>query len=67
MPDEGFADDGAMARWVLDCMFLIERHETCEFLTLDGVAVFWPHHQDEGDPYEIVERWDELKTQETQT
>lgn len=56
MPDGGFADDRELARWVLNSLFLAERHETCEFFTLDGVAVFWPHHQDEGDPYEIVER-----------
>ena len=55
-PADGFTDDRDAARWVLDCILLAEQHEACEFLTLDGVAVFWPHHQDEGSPYEIVER-----------
>lgn len=58
IPAGGFVDDRAMARWVRDCLLLAERHETCEFLTLDGHAPFFPHHQGEGDPYELVERWD---------
>lgn len=43
--------------WLLDRLLLVERHEACEFLEVDGVRPFWPNHQDEGDPYELVERW----------
>ncbi len=44
-------------RWLLGRLALVEAHETAEFLRLDGFAPFWPHHQDEGSPYEHVERW----------
>lgn len=46
------------ARWVLDCLLLAEQHETCEFLQVDGQRPFWPNHEDEGSPYERVERWE---------
>ncbi len=58
MPDGGFADDRELARWVFDCLLLCEQHETGEFFALDGFKAFFPHHQDEGSPYEIVERLD---------
>jgi hypothetical protein len=58
MPAGGFADDRQAARWVLDKLLLCEQHETCEFFTVDGDAPFMPHHQDEGSPYELVERWE---------
>lgn len=45
-------------RWVRDCLLLAERHEACEFLAIDGFRPFFPHHQDEGSPYELVERWE---------
>lgn len=45
------------ARWVRDRLHDVEAHETCEFLTINGHAPFFPHHQDEGSPYEPVERW----------
>lgn len=47
-----------LCRWVRDRLVQIERHETCEALSFAGVRPFWPHHQDEGSPYEDVERWD---------
>ena len=47
-----------LARWVLDRLLLVEQHEACEFLRLDGFAPFYPHHQDDGSPYEFVERWE---------
>ena len=34
----------------------IERHEASEFLAFAGTRPFWPHHQDEGSPYEPVDR-----------
>ena len=49
-------ESGDLGRWVLDCLLLAERHEACEFLELDGVRRFWPHHQDEGSPYDLVDR-----------
>lgn len=45
-------------RWVLACLLQAERHEACEFLEFDGFRPFFPNHQDEGDPYEHVERWE---------
>ena len=47
-----------LCRWVFACLVLVERHETGEFLTVDGFAPFMPHHQGRGDPYEHVERWE---------
>jgi hypothetical protein len=44
--------------WVRDRLTDCERHETCEFLTVDGFAPFMPNHQDEGSPYEPVDRWE---------
>lgn len=58
IPADGFTSDREAARWVLERLLLAEQHETCEFFTVDGVAPFFPHHQDEGSPYELVERWD---------
>ncbi len=46
------------ARWTLDRILQAERHETCEFFMLAGHRPFFPHHQDEGSPYEHVERWE---------
>ena len=59
LPVGGFSSDREEARWVFDCLLLAERHETGEFLKVDGFAPFWPHHADEGDPYDIVDRWDD--------
>lgn len=46
------------ARWVFECLLKAETHELGEFLAVDGLRPFFPHHQDEGDPYERVERWE---------
>lgn len=46
------------ARWVLGCLLQAEQHEACEFFAVDGFRPFFPHHQDEGDPYALVERWE---------
>ena len=45
-----------LGRWLLDRLLEAERHEACEFLSIGGVRRFWPNHQDEGNPYEIVDR-----------
>ena len=51
-------DERELCRWVRDRLVQVERHETCEALSFDGKRPFWPHHQDEGSPYEDVERWE---------
>jgi hypothetical protein len=47
-----------MARWIFDRLLLCELHEAGEFFQLDGLRPFFPNHQDEGSPYELVERWE---------
>ena len=44
--------------WIDGCLDLIDRHERWEFLRIDDFAPFYPNHQDEGSPYELVERWE---------
>lgn len=46
------------ARWAFDRLMEAELHECGEFFTLAGHRPFFPHHQDEGSPYERVERWE---------
>lgn len=46
-------------RWVLDQLLLAEFHELGEFFTVDGHRPYFPNHQDEGSPYELVERWED--------
>lgn len=46
-------------RWVFDHLLLIERHEAGEFFRVGDFRPYMPHHQDEGSPYELVDRWDE--------
>lgn len=48
----------AFYRWVLDRLLLAEFHEACEFFDVDGLRPYFPNHQDEGSPYELVERWE---------
>lgn len=43
-------------RWIFDCLLQCETHETGEFYQVDGFRPFFPYHQDEGSPYEIVDR-----------
>jgi hypothetical protein len=58
-PAEALADERAWCRWVFDCLLQAERHEAAEFFRFGELRPFWPHHQDEGSPYEHVERWPE--------
>lgn len=44
------------ARWLLEQLLRCEQHEACEFFELDGRRPFYPNHQDEGSPYELVDR-----------
>lgn len=48
--------DGMTERWVLDRLLEIEQHEACEFFQVGKHRPFYPNHQDEGSPYELVER-----------
>lgn len=45
-------------RWVFERLLLAELHEAGEFFSVDGFRPHMPHHQDEGDPYELVDRWE---------
>lgn len=52
LPDQPV--DGA--RWLLDRLLECEQHEACEFFAVAGRRPFYPNHQDEGSPYELVDR-----------
>lgn len=55
IPD--FEDDGRTpTRWVFDCLLLCELHEAGEFFQVAETRPFYPHHQDEGSPYVLVDR-----------
>lgn len=58
IPDQ--PDDHTAARWIFDRLLLVELHEAGEFFTLAGRRPFYPHHQDEGSPYDLVDRWEEM-------
>ena len=45
-----------LVRWALDRLLEIEQHEACEFFTVNGSRPFFPNHQDEGSPYDLVDR-----------
>lgn len=47
-----------LLRWAFEHLLLAELHEAGEFFTVDGHRPFFPHHQDQGSPYERVERWE---------
>lgn len=46
----------AALRWTFDCLLLCELHEAGEFFTAGDRRPFYPHHEDEGSPYELVDR-----------
>lgn len=46
-----------LVRWAFDCLLLCERHEAGEFFAVAGDRRFYPHHQDEGSPYVLVDHW----------
>lgn len=54
IPD--LADEREFVRWVFDRLLDAELHEAGEFFAVDGERPFYPNHQDEGSPYELVER-----------
>lgn len=47
-------------RWLLEQVLLVERHEACEFFTIDGVKPYAPSHGSGQDPYLIREIGTEL-------
>lgn len=47
-----------LVRWMFEQVLLAERHEAGEFFQVDDRRPFYPHHQDEGSPYDLVERWE---------
>lgn len=51
-------DHRHLVRWIFDQLLLAELHEAGEFFAVDGFRPYFPHHQDEGSPYELVERWE---------
>jgi hypothetical protein len=55
IPDD-VADVAGFHRWLFSRLLDAERHEAAEFYRVAGQAPFWPNHQDEGSPYEPVER-----------
>lgn len=57
LPD--VAGSREFCRWVFDQLLLAEFHEVGEFFAVAGHRPFFPNHQDEGSPYELVERWKE--------
>ena len=54
---EGLTDRDWICWW-RDCLRTVEQHEVDEFAAVDGHRVFYPHHNNEGSPYEYVERWE---------
>lgn len=48
-------DERSWRRWLFDQVLLVERHEACEFFTLDGDKPYAPSHGPGSDPYLIRE------------
>lgn len=48
-------DERSWRRWLLDQILLVERHEACEFFTIDGDKPYAPSHGPGNDPYLIRE------------
>lgn len=42
-------------RWLLEQILLVERHEACEFFTIDGEHPYAPNHGPGNDPYIIFD------------
>lgn len=52
------SDERSFFTWVFDRLLDIERHEAAEFFAVGDFRPFYPNHQDEGSPYEHVDRWE---------
>lgn len=48
-------DRRSWQRWLLDQCLLVERHEACEFFTVDGDKPYAPSHGPGNDPYMVRE------------
>lgn len=48
-------DRQSWQRWLLEQFLLVERHEACEFFTIDGEKPYAPHHGPGEDPYIIFD------------
>lgn len=52
---DGLKAEKVLRRWLLDAVIGIERHEACEFFTVDGAKPFFPPHEPGKDPYVVRE------------
>lgn len=48
-------DERSWRRWLLEQLFLVERHEACEFFVIDGERPYGPHHGPGNDPYIVFD------------
>lgn len=48
-------DERSWQRWLFEQILLVERHEACEFFTLDGNKPYAPSHGPGNDPYLVRE------------
>lgn len=48
-------DRRSWQRWLFEQLLLVERHEACEFFTVDGVKPYAPHHGPGNDPYIVFD------------
>lgn len=39
--------------WILECILMVEQHEACEFFKINDVAIFFPEHGENANPYKI--------------
>ena len=53
-------DRRSWQRWLFDQILLVERHEACEFFTVDGEKPYAPSHGPGNDPYLVREVGTEL-------
>lgn len=48
----------AAARWIFARLLEAELHEAGEWFAVGEFRPHFPHHADEGSPYELVDRWE---------
>ncbi len=48
-------DERSWQRWLLEQLLLVDRHEACEYFTVDGDHPYAPSHGPGNDPYLIRE------------
>lgn len=49
-------DHAFWRRWVLECIFLVEKHEVMEYFEQDGFKTFYPPHGPGQPLYDIVDK-----------